>query len=208
MPRKSGKGKGGKKGGKGGKDPVTGRSIEYMADGRLVAFQDDVVYEVTKGSPDTYADDIYTPLKAVPIGPPREGAYYLQVQLGGDRMIFNSYGRIADPVQYRVASFGGFTYDKNGRMARMSISSDGTMQMNDDNSSPRFGYLTVYSPPSVPSLPYDGGFHSGTELASYDWGSGSGAKETGGGLAAIRAFGGGKYFFEGWQNNLFDTSLA
>ena len=44
-------------------------------------------------------------------------------------------------------------------------------------------------------------------IAGYSWTS-SPPEERGGGLAAIRAFGGGKYFFDGWQNNLFDTSLV
>jgi len=46
MPRKSSKGKGGKKGGKAGKDPVTGRSLLLSAEGNTVEIKDDVVYEV------------------------------------------------------------------------------------------------------------------------------------------------------------------
>lgn len=207
MPRKSGRNKGGKKGGKAGKDPITGRSVEFMEDGRLVEVKDDVVYEVTKGSPDTAADDIYRPLASIPLGAPPDGTYYSQVQLGNDRIISTSYGLFADPVQYRYVAFGNFAYDRRGKMIQSTITSDGFTQVSDDNLSQLFGTLRQYSQPWVSTNFGADDAPSSIITADYCYNCSDGP-EQGGGLAAIRAFGGGKYFFEGWQNNQFDTSLA
>ena len=207
MPRKSGKGKGGKKGGKAGKDPVTGRTVLLSEGGRTIEIQDDVVYEITpQGSPDLLADDILKPLASIPLGAPPDGTYYGQFQFGDDRIIFTNYGLYDDPVQYRYVALGNFVYDRRGKMVQSTITSDGFTQVSDDNPTQIFGNLFQYSQPWVSTVPREGVEPPSTETASYCYLCLE--QEKGGGLAAIRAFGGGKYFFEGWQNNLFDTSLA
>jgi hypothetical protein len=213
MSRKSGKSKGGKKGGKVGKDPVMGRTALLSLDGRIIEIQDDVVYQVTKGSPDTAADDIYRPLASIPLGAPSDGTYYSQVQLGNDRVVSTTYGFFADPVQYRHVALGNFVYDNRGKMIQSTITSDGFTQVSDDNLSRLFGTIFQYSQPWTSTMMYTGlqptpieSLPPSTITADYCYNCSDGP-EKGGGLAAIRAFGGGKYFFEGWQNNLFDTSL-
>lgn len=216
MPRKSSKRKGGRKRGKAGKignegrDPVTGRSVEFIQDGRLIELQDDVVYEVTKGSPDTYADNIYTPLRQIPVGPPRDGTYYFQVQLGDNQLIASSYGEYDDSVLFRNIDAGSFSFDKQGRMSEARIVSSGMMQLAATDQDQLFGTITEFAPPlssATPlAVPIGGSSPSATVTADYCYLCLE--QEKGGGLAAIRAFGGGKFFFEGWQNNLFDTSLV
>jgi hypothetical protein len=216
MPRKSSKRKGGKerdKAGNTGRDPVTGRTVEFLQDGRLVELQDDVVYEVTRGSPDTFADNIYTPLKQIPITPPRDGTYYFQVQLGDNHLIANSYGgewEYNDSVSFRNVDVGSFSFSKGESMSEARIVSSGMMQVATTDQDQLFGTITEFTPSlsSVTPLAIPIGGPSPTAIVTADYCYLCSEKEKGGGLAAIRAFGGGKYFFEGWQNNLFDTSLV
>ena len=212
MPRKSGKGKGGKKGGKvgnignEGKDPVTGRTWLVQGNGRSELVRDDVVYEITYGSLDTDMDDIIKPLNSIPTGAPPAGASYMQFQLGSDRIVMNQYHQ---GKMQRGVLLGEFSYDQIKRLAFATPESTGQLSQSDsnpnildgdiENFNPRIKYAAKEISPTSP--------HPTEEVAVYS-NNGTDREESGGGLAAIRAFGGGKYFFEGWQNNLFDTSLV
>ena len=72
MPRKSSKGKGGKKGGKAGKDPVTGRYMQETEDGRTFLVRDDAIYQNDTGKWENSSDwnnasdDVLTLLQSAP----------------------------------------------------------------------------------------------------------------------------------------------
>jgi hypothetical protein len=201
--RGKGKGKGKSKA---GKDPITGRSLLLSQDGNTVEIRDDVIYEVWQGSPDTFSDDTFTPVRGTPTSRPPDGAYYGQYQLGDDRIVSATYGNYDEGVQYRSVALGDFSYDKHGRMTRSSVTNSGFTQVSDYDTGRVFGTLEEFSQPWISRIPYEGTPPPSTITANYSYNSTD--PEEGGGLAAIRAFGGGKYFFEGWQNNLFDTSLV
>ena len=198
---------------KGGKDPVTGRTFQASTGGRTIVFQDDVVYETIEGSPDTYADDIIRPLKSIPIGAPPAGSSYVQFQLGSDRMAFSMYGdgRSVNENMQRGVMFGKFSYDNKKRLTSVTLASGGNIAQSDSNPDVLHGGIQkdissrAYTPEQLfgdnrEEAPY-------IDLTEYS-NDGKRKEESGGGLAAIRAFGGGKYFFDGWQNSLFDTSLV
>ena len=105
---------------------------------------------------------------------------------------------------------GEFLYDKEKRLEYFTPASFADLDQSDSNPNDLDGDIKNYNPrikyaakelgPTT-SLPPE------QEVARY-YSDGTYKEESGGGLAAIRAFGGGKYFFEGWQNNLSDTSLV
>jgi hypothetical protein len=129
--------------------------------------------------------------------------------MGNDRLIRTSYGEFDEGVQYRNVLLGNFSYDKNGRMTKFGTTSSRMIQVSDDNLEQLFGTVEQFPQLWTTSAPFDYNKTfppQSTVLADYCYLCLE--QEKGGGLAAIRAFGGGKYFFEGWQNNLFDTSLV
>ena len=191
------------------KDPITGRSMLLSDGSRTFEVKDDVVYEVIEGSPDTTADDVLTPLATQPTGAPRPGSHYMQYQFGNDRVVQTSYGSWAPDAMYRSVSLGSFSYDKKGRLSLLTETSWGMIQKSDSNTDVLFGTVERFlSPQQITPDQKFSGVRGPTEItANYCYNCADGV-EKGGGLAAIRAFGGGKYFFEGWQINLFDTSLV
>jgi hypothetical protein len=217
MPIQSSKGKGGKKGGKAGRDPVTGRTLLISQDGRTEMVKDDVVYEIIEGSPNTAADDIIRPLQSMPITPPSSGVFYHQVQLGDDCILVTNY-READTVVRNVI-LGKTSYDKKGRATTTSETSSAYMQtLKTANPDRMWGDVRSNSSPyvfptsSIFMLPLERGTLVAEVGMSFpiaaDGTESSVMNEYGGGLSAIRAFGGGKYFYDGWQLDPFNTSLV
>jgi hypothetical protein len=215
MPRKSSKGKGGKKGGKAGnignegKDPVTGRTWLIPGNGRSELVRDDVVYEYTYGSPDTVMDDIIKPLNSIPTGAPPTGAAYMQFQLGSDRIVLNGYYQ---GKMQRSVTLGEFSYDAQKGLAFITPTSSATLFQSDGDPNDLVGNTYNFNPPikyaSNSQELLSTSLAANAQTVAYTYNDGINREEKGGGLAAIRAFGGGKFFFEGWQNNLFDTSLV
>ena len=215
MPGKQSKVKGGSKGVKGGKDPVTGRTITTTIDGVTSTFKDDVVYEHLSGSPDTIADDIIRPLKSIPNGAPPAGNDYIQFQLGDDRIAVNTYFGGSSRAQNheniaRYLILGRNAYDKKtGKLTSITPEKVGGLTKSDSIPDAESGVIAkVTTPLKVTSEDL---FSSNPlplkTLAEYSHGS-TVEIDTGGGLATIKAFEGGKYFFDGWQNNLFSPSLV
>ncbi len=190
---------------------MTGRTLTGYGNNHTFDFRDDVVYEIQGGSLAATSDDTIRTLNSIPQGAPPDGSYYLQFQLGNNVIAMNAYGMFASDGNddlYRYILLGDTSYSKKQKLTKAEIKSTGFIQKSDKNPDVFFGHLYDHPGNWIFSLTDNGTPPASIDIAAYDWGSGSGAKETGGGLAAIRAFGGGKYFFEGWQNNLFDTSLV
>jgi hypothetical protein len=92
---------------------------------------------------------------------------------------------------------GDFIYDKNGRLTSGKVEFRAALEEKPSDPTWIGGNIyqvqdTLYRPPTE----WD---KYGTEIVD---------ETATGGLAAIRAFGGGKYFFEGWDNNVFDTTIV
>jgi hypothetical protein len=197
-----------------GKDPITGRTLQFTGDGRTVEVQDDVVYEVIDGSPDTMVDDVIRPLKSIPTGLPQNGVFYAQFQLGDDAIMMT---RIRDiDTVYRDVLIGSTAYNKRGKASIGTYTDTAFMQtLKTQNPDRTWGVYEKYSSPykapasSLMFLP------PGEEVAmvgtsfpiAEDGTQSSVISESGGGLAAFRALGGGKFFYEGWQLDPFNTSI-
>jgi hypothetical protein len=193
MPRKSSKGKGGKKGGKVGKDPVTGRYMQEMEDGRTFLVRDDGIYKSEA------SNNTITPLTSVP--PEVAGIHIdepdsiIQIQFGDNAVVISSS---RSTIRQRDVYLGHFTYDKKGRLT------SGKVEFH--------AYLE--EKPSDPTW-IGGGIYQATDLAYKSFSEWDASTvqlvddddPSTGGLPVIRAFGGGKYFYEGWDMNPFDTSL-
>jgi len=213
MPRKSSKGKGGKKRGKVGKDLITGRSLALSIEGKELKFADDVVYEIRSNSPGTSLDDTWVPLRSIPFDLPPEGTSYGQFQLGDNIIVFNTVRDGGTSISRQFYA-GQIMYDKGGRATLLNINDHGYLQ--DSKSlglegviySLENGYSTP--PSSIPLLP------KGNERARINSGTvvnpsgevSTTSEEHGGGIDAFRDLASGKLFYDGWQNNLFDTSLV
>ena len=189
------------------KEQATGRSMLVSKDGRTIEIKDDVVYEVHPGSPETFVDDVITELKSIPKSAPPSGAFYTQVQLGDHSVVSNSYGDWAPDAQYRSALLGDFNYDKGKHITSSKVSSIGYIQKSAKNDEILFGNIGSFNPAwTFDPSKLENSPPNQNQTSNYAWNSTP--VETGGGLSAIRGFGGGRFFFEGWQNNLFDTTLA
>ena len=181
--------------------------LQITAEGRTIEVQDDVVYEVIDGSPDTMADDVFRPLNSIPIGAPDNGVFYAQFQLG-DNAIMMTKIRDIDTV-YRSVLLGSTAYDKRFKASISSFTDSAYMQtLKTQNPDRTWGVYEKYSSPyktptsSLFFLP------QGAELAAVTTSPPSTTlEESGGGLSAFRTFGGGKYFYEGWQLDPFNTSI-
>jgi hypothetical protein len=179
--------------------------------------KDDVVYEIIEGSPDTAADDIIKPLESVPTIPPPFGVLYSQFQLGDNCILQTNY-RDVDTVVRRV-TLGKTSYDKKGRATTASETSSAYMQtLKTANPDRMWGDVRSNSSPyvfpasSIFMLPLERGTLVAEVGMSFpiaeDGTESSIMNEYGGGLSAIREFGGGKHFYEGWQLDPFNTSLV
>lgn len=195
-------------------DPITGRTITTTIDGITNTFKDDVIYEHISGSPDTIADDIIRPLTSIPKGPPPAGSDYIQFQLGDDRIVVNNYfGGPRTQNDENIARFlmiGKNTYDKiTGKLTSMTPEKVGSLIKSDSKPDIQSGIITKVTKPIKvsPKDLFDGNPIPLKTLAEYTHDT-TGIRDTGGGLATIKAFEGGKYFFEGWQNTLFNPSLV
>jgi hypothetical protein len=208
--RSSSKGKG-KRGRNIGKtvDPVTGRYIQETEGGITFLLKDDIVYHHSVGKWETESDwsnasdDSFIPLKSAPVdingvlavdGTPIEHPdAIMQVQLGDHAIVIdNSRGTL----RQRDVYIGDFRYDKKGRLL------DG-----------RVDYNAWYE--ESPSL-VNGSISKATDSAYRPFSSWDNymtlvtndEDPSPNGLMAIRAFGGGKYFYEGWQKEIFNPVLV
>jgi hypothetical protein len=194
-----------------GKDPITGRTLQLTSDGRELEFKDDIIYDLNLGN--TAGSDIKA-LDNSPVSPPLPGRIYTQFQLSKNALVQNDEG-YTDPFsgadQHRGVMLGKFLYDKAGRIKDATIKA--VAFVNESTTSDEIDAVIMnYANPVRLTFPSPIDIGTGTVVAQYFVNYSSDGErstgEIGGGLAAIRAFGGGKYFFEGWQNNLFDTSLV
>jgi hypothetical protein len=203
MPRKSSKGKGGKKGGKAGKDPVTGRYMQETEDGRTFLVRDDGIYHYKdNGTPDYLKDDTLTLLGSAPAeadGIHVADSVVIQHQFGDKAVVISSS---RDTIRQRDVYVGDFTYDKKGRLTGGRVEFHAYIEEQPSFATPseRIGG-GIYQATDPTYKPFSEWDTSTVQLVDDD-------DPATGGLPAIRAFGGGKYFYEGWYNSLFDTSLA
>jgi hypothetical protein len=199
-----------------GKDVITGRTLQLTSDGRTIELKDDVVYEFIDQSTDTVADDLIRSLRSVPTGAPPDGAYYIQIQLGDDAIALT---RVYDiDTVYRSVDIAKTSYDRKGKAKISSFSDLAYMQtLTTVNPDRRWGAIRhLSSPYTIPSssigeIPLDLGIEIarlGEFQSNPSDPSSPIVNESGGGLPAFRAFGGGKFFYEGWQLDPFNTSLV
>jgi hypothetical protein len=208
MPRKSSKRKGGKKrdkAGNTGRDPVTGRYMQEMVDGRTFLVRDDAIYQNDVGkweNPSDWnnaSDDVLTLLQSVPTETNGIHISYpdaiIQWQLGDNAVVGStSY----DTIRTRTVYLGDFKYDKNGKLISGRI--DYHARLEEKPSDPTWIGGGIYQAQDTLYRPLTEWDNYGIEIVD--------VKQSTGGLAAIRAFGGGKYFFEGWDNNVFDPTIV
>ena len=193
-----------------GKDAITGRTIQVTSDGRTISLQNDVIYEVIEGDPGTLADDIIRPLKSEPSTPPPNGVTYAQVQLG-DNAIMMTNIRDTDTI-YRSVFIGSTNYDKKGAATTSNLTDASYMQTRTmANPDRTWGEIRKFSTPyltpssSINKIPLE---TAGVQASVTTSPPSTTLDESGGGLAALRAFRGGKYFYEGWQLDPFNTSIV
>lgn len=208
--KSSSKGKG-KKGRNIGKtvDPVTGRYIQETENGRTFLVRDDVLYHHSVGKWETESDwsdtsdDTLTPLKSAPVeisgvltvdGVPIEHPDAIfQYQLG-DHVIIADNSR--STLRQRDVYIGDFRYDKTGRLL------DGRVDYHAWYEESPFllnGSISKANDSAYRPLP---SWDNYMTLVTND------EDPSPNGLMAIRAFGGGKYFYEGWQKEIFNAALV
>jgi hypothetical protein len=202
MPRKSSKGKGGKKGGKAGKDPVTGRYMQETEDGRTFLVRDDGIYK-TQAS-----DNTITPLISIP--PEVAGIHtgepdsIMQFQFGDNAIVqTNSHGTL----RQRNIYLGDFKYDKNGKLTSGRVDFRASIEEKPSDPAWVFGSIrkaqdTLYRSPNE----WDN--HLGDETWTNYGQIVEGYVPTEQELSEIRLFGAGRYFYNGWELDPFNPSIV
>ena len=121
------------------------------------------------------------------------------------------YSRTRNPVDnyFRFVWSGSVTYDKSGRAVGMTGRDYGYIYMGLDGDF--FGRILRFTDlgemPTSRLLTAPLYTLNNQEIARIG-SSGVSPEESGEGLPAFRSFGGGKYFYDGWQLDPFNTSLV
>ena len=168
--------------------------------------RDDGIYEHKVGKWETQSDwndasdDTFTPLISIP--PEVNGIHIadpdsiIQVQFGDNAVVISSS---RSTIRQRDVYLGDFTYDKKGKLTSGKVEFHAYLE--EKPSDPTWIGGGIYQATDPTYKPFSEWDASTVEIVDHD-------DPVTGGLPVIRAFGGGKYFYESWHNNLFDTSLV
>ena len=200
------------------KDKITGLTIDALkSSGETVRLENNVVYLVDLGRSSADFDDEFYPLDYIPTSAPPFKQIYFQVQLGDKELVSTNIA--SSGVVYRSIHKGKAKFSKKGSLKKFKTRISGYMDWSDEEGVDAFGgSLQAYSPAYKfsPKKTMFADHPDGKEVAGlgfdiYRDGDGLIANhamiERGAGLSYFRNLGDGKYFFEGWHLDPFDTSL-
>lgn len=202
------------------KDQITGLKIDMLhPNGEIYRFKDDVVYLVEDTDTPTNFEVLH-PMSYIPTKSPPLGKMYFQAQLSSKELIATSF--YSDGNVARTVHKGRAKFNKKGHLKTFKNRIMGYMDWWADRDA-FFGSVEVYSPAHkfLPNKRKGGfaDFPEGKEVAylsmtghdAHTTPDGEPAywttREHGKGLSYFQNLGDGKYFFEGWHLDPFDTSL-
>ena len=202
------------------KDQITDLKVDVLyPTGATHRFRGDVVYMVKDDAPTDF--NVLRSLNKIPTKAPPAGKTYLQVQLSKKGLMKTEIS--SDGNVHRVFHKGRVKFNKKGHLKVIKNRKSGYMEWRSDYDA-FFGSAEVYSPAHkiFPKKKKDGFFDlpRGKEVAflsitGHDarltadgspkyWTT----KENGAGFSYFyNNLGDGRYFFEGWHLEPFDTSL-